>query len=472
MKRVKRPVLTEAQQQLLEGVTLRPIEPWEQARFDRLMVEQHYLQSLHLVGERLCHVAEYQGQWVALIAWTAGAFHLKWRETWIGWSVRQKQRRLPLVINQHRFLILENFHVPNLASRLQRLGLARVSQDWQAAYGHAVLVAETFVDPQEYLGTAYKASNWELLGHTQGYQRARQDFYVAHARPKQLWVRELCPGARTILRGRNLPEALRALEQKHPPECPQTPAQLRQLRQLFTGLPDWRTGDFDFSLSSLIAVTLCAVLAKACLGQRDLAAFADDLTRDQKEALGFPRDHRKRGRPYRAPSETTFFRFLSRFDSRALEKALLQWQDVVLGKRDPHGDRVAVDGKELLNSQGLTVTSAYSVRDGRWLGSELNPKGSNEIPAVQTLLRRADITGSLVTTDALNSQTLTATIIVQERGADYLLPIKGNQKGIAKNVRQLYQGLTHAFSPSGGDADAPTVPVEPGAVGSTLPADL
>jgi hypothetical protein len=197
----------------------------------------------------------------------------------------------------------------------------------------------------------------------------------------------------------------------------------------------------------LVAVTVCALLCQVCLGQRDLAAFAADLTDEQMEALGFPRDWRRRGRHYRPPSESSFFRLLSHLDSRELEKSLLAWQDAVLGKRDPHGDQVAVDGKELLNSQGLEIASAYSVKEGRWLGSELVAASSNEIPAVQELLRRADMEGSLVTADALNTQTETARIIVQERGADYLLTVKGNQKGIQENVRQLYQGLSHDFSP-------------------------
>ncbi len=138
---------------------------------------------------------------------------------------------------------------------------------------------------------------------------------------------------------------------------------------------------------------------------------------------------------------------LSHLNPRQLEKALLEWQDHVLGKRDPAKDRVAVDGKELLNSQSLQIVSAYSVKDGRWLGSEAVAEGSNEIPAVQELLRRADLEGSLVTADALHTQTETARIIVQERGADYLFTVKGNQKGVSENVRQLYQGRSHAFSP-------------------------
>ena len=104
-----------------------------------------------------------------------------------------------------------------------RLCLQRLSQDWAETYGHEVLVAESFVDPEKYLGTCYKASGWTLLGQTQGYQRACRDFYQAHARPKQLWVRELRPGARTLLRGRNAPEALRDLAQNHPPNVRKGP---------------------------------------------------------------------------------------------------------------------------------------------------------------------------------------------------------------------------------------------------------
>jgi hypothetical protein len=97
---------------------------------------------------------------------------------------------------------------PNLASRVMKLCLQRLSRDWQAVYGHEVLLAESFVDSQLFRGTSYKASGWTLLGQTRGYGRSRQDYYVAHERPKPLWVRELKAGPRTILRGRNLPAAL------------------------------------------------------------------------------------------------------------------------------------------------------------------------------------------------------------------------------------------------------------------------
>jgi Domain of unknown function (DUF4338)/DDE_Tnp_1-associated len=457
VKTKHRPILTEAQQALLEGVQVRLIQPEERKRFDQVITESHYLHSAEFVGEQLRYVAEYQGQWVALLVWSAAAYKLKLREQWIGWSDRQKRRRLPLVVNHSRLFIPEQFHIPNLASRVMKLNLERLSLDWERAYHHDVLIAETFVDPELFRGTTYKASGWTLLGNTQGFQRSRADFYEPHDKPKQLWVRELQPGARTILRGRNLPAACQACEQDRQPECVQSPEELEQMEIFFGDLPEWRQRkrSIDFALSSLVVVTVCAMLSKVCLGQRDLAAFARNLTRDQMKALRFPRDWSSRIHRYIAPSESTFARMLRHLDNKALQRALLRWLDHLLGKRNPAGDQVSVDGKELLNSQGLEVASAYSVTQGRWLGSEAVAEGSNEIPAVQAVLRQVDLDGSLVTADALNTQTETARIVVQEKGGDYLFTVKGNQPGVAANVQQLYSSLSRAFSPSGQNFDRP-----------------
>jgi len=448
-----KPIISPEQQALLDGVVLRLITAEERQRFDEQMVRGHYLHNVQIVGEQLRYVAEYQGQWVALMIWSAGAYKLKLREEWIGWTDWQKKRRLPLVVNNSRFFIPEGCHVPNLASKVIKLALRRLSADWQQVYGHGVLIAETFVDPSRFQGTAYKASGWTLLGKTKGFERSRKEFYEAHDRPKQLWVRELQEGARTILRGRNLPAACPACEAERPPECPQNPEELARMRSFFSGLPEWRTRRCPHKVGSLAAVTVCAMLCKVCLGQRDLAAFARNLTREQMKALGFPRDWSKRIHTYIAASETTFARFLRHLDNQALQRELLRWLDHLLGQRDPTGDQVSVDGKELLNSQGAAVVSAYSVESGRWLGSEPVSQKSNEIPAAQALLKRVDLDGSLVTADAMHTQTETARIVVQEKGGDYLFTVKGNQKGVADNARELYKNLARAFSPSAHGAD-------------------
>jgi hypothetical protein len=447
MRTRPKPLVSSEAQAVLDGVRVRLIDPEERGRFDDLLRSEHYLRSADLVGEQLRYVAEVSSQWVGLMAWSAAAYNLKDRESWIGWDRRQKKRRLSLVVNNSRFLVLPGRSVPNLASRVMKLVLERLNADWQRTYGHEVLIAESFVDSQQFRGTCYKASGWTLLGQTQGYGRSRQDYYVEHERPKQLWVRELRPGARTILRGRNLPAGLRALEAGQVPDCPQSAAELGKMREFFGRVPDWRTRHGDYRLSSLVAVVVCAALCGVHRGQRDLAVFVKNMTRVQWEALRFPR----RGNPRRwlLPKETTFFRLLTHLDSRALEEALLAWQNHVLGLPPPEDDQVSVDGKELLHSQGQKIVSAYAVKSGRWLGSEPIAKGSNEIPAAQQLLKRAPIEGQLVTVDALHTQTQTARIVTQERGADYLMTVKGNQKTVAESVQQLQPQLQRAFSPSG-----------------------
>lgn len=439
---------------MLVGVTVRIIHKAEQERFDALLEAEHYLHSAELVGEQLRYVAEYEGHWVGLLAWSAAAYNLKGRESWIGWSRPQKRRRLSLVANNSRFLIRTERPAPNLASRVMKLCLDRLSADWEQKYGHPILVVESFVDSELFRGTCYKASGWTLLGQTQGYGRSRQDYYEEHNRPKQLWVREIKAGARTVLRGRNLPEGLKGIEADAVPECSRAAVEMAEMMRFFESIPDWRRRDGDYRMASLVTLSVCAGLCGVQRGQRDLAVFAANLTREQMGVLRFLR----RGNPrrYQTPKETTFFRFLSHVDSAALEKALLAWQDHVLGRRLADDDQVAVDGKELLSSQGVEIVSAYSVKSGRWLGSERVAADSNEIPAAQTLLRRAPLEGSLVSADAMHTQAKTARIITQERGADYLFTVKGNQQTVAESARQLHRGLQRVFSPSAGGGHGAT----------------
>src|SRR3974390_3418258 len=145
MKTKHRPILTAEEQSLLDGVQVRLLEPHERQRFDQLLIEGHYLHSAEFVGEQLRYVAEYQGQWVALLVWSAGAYKLKLREEWICWSDRQKRRRLSLVVNNSRFFIPEPYHIPNLASKVMKLNLQRLGADWEQDYHNAVLIAESLV---------------------------------------------------------------------------------------------------------------------------------------------------------------------------------------------------------------------------------------------------------------------------------------------------------------------------------------
>jgi hypothetical protein len=143
---VRIPGLTE--QAILDTVVVRLLtaDELERERYRQLMTAHHYLKSDQLVGEQLRYVAEVDGQWVALLSWSAASYHLKDREQWIGWSDAQRRRRLALVANNSRFLILPGVDCPNLASRVLAQCLSRLSADWQGAYDHPILLVESFVD--------------------------------------------------------------------------------------------------------------------------------------------------------------------------------------------------------------------------------------------------------------------------------------------------------------------------------------
>ena len=134
-----------SEQELLSGVTVRLIDESERSKHDALLDSQHYLKSGRLVGEQLRYVAEHNGQWLALLSWSAGSYHLADRDAWIGWDDEKRRRRLPFVANNSRFLIVKGVDCPNLASRVLKLCLERLSTDWCIRYGHELLIVESFV---------------------------------------------------------------------------------------------------------------------------------------------------------------------------------------------------------------------------------------------------------------------------------------------------------------------------------------
>ena len=430
--RFRIPALSE--QHVLDNVQLHLLAPADtllRERFRELMEQHHYLKSDTLVGEQLRYVAEVDGRWVALLSWSAAANHLKDREQWLGWNISQRRRRLALVANNSRYLILPGPDCPNLASRVLALCCERLADDWQQAYGHPVLVAESFVDSQLFRGTCYKAQGWSLLGETQGNGRNRQDYYTAHGRPKQLWVRELRPKARAVLSAEQLPADLQHVEDAVITRCDATVRELRQLMVLCRQIPDWRAKKGrDYPLHCLLAIMVMATLSGIVRGQRDLAAFAAKLTQFQLRALG---SYRKRSGARDYPKETTFQRILAKLDAEAFERILIEWEIQRAGQ-ETSDDQIAIDGKAQRGStphvedeQKAQLVSAQSQPSGRVLGTVAVEHKSNEIPAARKLLEKlGPLDGKLLMLDALHPCQQTLRQAHQENGADFLIPVKGN----------------------------------------------
>lgn len=431
----------------MDELCVRRVTPEEVARFDALVAEHHYLKSSTLVGEHMRYVATFRGEWLALGAWSAGAKHLKGREKWIGWSDEQRGRRLPLLANNARLLGLPGRDVPNLMSRFMSGMLGRLSADWQESWGHPVAVAETFVDPLLYQGTCYKVSGWSRIAETAGYARcAGGDYYQAHKSPKVLWVKELEKGACRKLRGESgtLPEAWAAVEARTPPRCRATPAQIMSLMELLgKEVSEFRSDQMlTYPVAGMLALMAMATFCGVMHGQRDLAAFGRTLSQAQMRALKFRMVPRSRRRE--APGETTFMRVLAGVDAAQVERALLLWQEQMLGPaEDP---LIAVDGKKLRHAGGTELVSAFGVESGRWMGSVCTAAKSNEIPAARELLGKIDVTGKTVVFDALHTQRETARAVVFEGGGDYVFTVKDNQQGLNNEVGRLLEG--QPFSPS------------------------
>jgi len=437
---------TSAEQRVLDGVKVRLVKHKEEKRFERLIRQKHYLKNMNLVGHRLLYVAEYKGKWLALLTWSTPALHVKARDAWLGWTETQRRQRLKLLVDNSRFVILAKDRYPNLASRVMGLCLKRVVEDWQKQFGHRVLAAESFVDGQLFRGTSYQASNWTRLGETQGYGRAANDYYVAHERPKQLWVRELVAGGREVLRAENLPPDLAVIERQLPPSCPVRAAQLRSLWEFFRlYVKDWRKPlGLRYPLATILSIIACASFCRVPRGQRDLAEFADRLTQTQRRILRCPYD--KRREEYLAPKETTFFRVLTKVAPLELEQALQAWQTQMLGPLAKE-EAVVFDGKEPDHAGGAQIVSAIAIPSLRWLGSEQVSSKSNEIPAGQRLVERVDVEGRLVLSDALHTQQATARKIVFEKGGEYVFTVKGNQPTVLATITNLLS--KEVLSPSG-----------------------
>ena len=302
----------------MDQIVVRLVRPDERPRWDALVTEHHYLKNATLVGEQLCYVAESQGTWLALLGWSAPARHLRPRDAWLGWSHEQRQRRRHFLANNARFAILADPHqLPNLATRTLGLCCARLSDDWQARWGHPVLAVESFVDGQLFRGTAYKAAGWIRLDDTSGFARVAEDYYQRHDRPKQLWVRALDPHARVRLRAASLPPALAALQAEPPPRrerCRVRPRRLASLLDRLPNVPDPRDPKGRFHpWRAVLGLLVLGQLCGTHLGPRHLAEFARALTKPQRRALCCRRDPDHPGR-YLVPSETTFQRALATVD--------------------------------------------------------------------------------------------------------------------------------------------------------------
>ena len=410
---------------------VRPICPEERAAWDALVQEHHYLGLHALFGRTLRYVAALDGYWVALLGWQAAALKCAPREAWIGWGRVLHYQRLHLIANNTRFLVLPAGRLPNLASRVLALNLRRLSGDWQQIHGHPLLLAETFVDPARFTGACYRAANWQVVGSTRGFAR-RNGHYFAHGQPKRLLLYPLHRQARALLCAPTLPPAWSSPMQR----ITLTTAQLEALQQRLRALPDCRHPRGQrHRLATVLTIAIAAVLAGA-RGYSAIAEWAARLTQAQLKRLRArynPRTER-----FEAPSEPTIRRLLQTADVAAVDTAFGDW---LLGVA-AGAEAVAVDGKVVcgaVRADGTQVhlLSAFLQGQGVTVAQREIPAKTNEIPEIKPLLHPLDLTGQVVTADALHTQREAARFLVEDKQAHYLLTVKHNQPSLYADLSAL-----------------------------------
>ena len=167
--------------------------------FKFLLQRYHYLGLRNCVGENLKYLAwDRHGRVLACLLFGSAAWKAAARDQWIGWSSEQRARRLSLVTNNTRFLILPSVRVPHLASYVLGRVTARLSADWQHKYGHPIYLVESFVQQPRFAGACYRAAGWVPVGLTTGRTR-NDDGRKPRVARKALYLKPLQADARRRL---------------------------------------------------------------------------------------------------------------------------------------------------------------------------------------------------------------------------------------------------------------------------------
>jgi predicted transposase YbfD/YdcC len=191
-------------------------------------------------------------------------------------------------------------------------------------------------------------------------------------------------------------------------------------------------GNKRHKLEDILIIGLCSTI---CNGEDfvDMEEFGNDRESWLRTFLELPNG---------IPDSDTFRRVFERVESVALAKGLNAWLDNA-SKTSPRN--VAIDGKTIRGSASAThsayhVVSAWVQDNSITLGELAVAEKSNEITAIPELLELVDIKGDTVTIDAMGCQNEIATKIY-DKGADYVLALKGNQPTLHDEVNQYFDWL-------------------------------
>jgi predicted transposase YbfD/YdcC len=441
-----------------------PIGVGDQARFDAELDEHHWL-GHRMVGETMRYVAvDASGEWVALVGFASAALSCRPRDRFIGWSPELQFRRLRFVASNQRFCVLPAGRRQNAASAVMSRTLKRLSADWVEAWGHPVLLVESFVDPSRHIGTCYAASSFLRLGETAGFGR-RSGRYVEHRQIKDVYVRALRPRSVEALAG-TFDDPLLSSDPRSPmARIDFNTADLSSLIGRFEAITDPRDPrGVRHSFATTLVLIACATLA----GHKSLVALSEWCDSSSQEVLTrlgarispatglrIPPSYATIRRAAMAVDPDEFDLLVNTWASEQGDRRRPGLPSADLGRSDTDDVKdasdkdgqggggsdpsagadlvgIAVDGKAVRGARrtdGTQVQLLAALRHdtGMVLGQRnVDNDKTNEILAFVPLLERIALTGRVVTADAMHTQRKAAKFIVG-KGGHFIFGVKQNQ---------------------------------------------
>jgi predicted transposase YbfD/YdcC len=209
--------------------------------------------------------------------------------------------------------------------------------------------------------------------------------------------------------------------------------------QHFADVKDPRqTAKVSYPLYDVLFLSICAIIT-GCEGWEDIEDFGKARL-VWLQGLGLFKEG--------LPVHDTIARLISRIDPSALQSSFIRWMQEVVKLSE--GEVVAVDGKCLRSSynrhdrqSAIHMVSAFATTNGVVIGQKKTDIKSNEITAIPDLLNLLEIKGCLITIDAMGCQhKITQTIV--DKGADYLIAVKGNQQRLYDSIKQAFASVNKA----------------------------
>jgi len=415
---------------------------WELAH--ELLNEEHSLGAGREAGDRLGQFVLEEGKVVAVLIWCASAWHLKGRDTLIGWDAVTRAKRLKLVAQLRRFLVLEETRRPNLASQCLGLGLRSLSGQWFRKHGYEPLVVESFSDPESHAGTIYKATNWTLAGQTKGYSQARAkdtqvDYYIPNERPKKLWLKPLHKQAYQLLCAPELPAKNEAGEGLPAgARSPLTHPQLKSLADAFRELPDPRRPQSRRHPKTALLILIALGLMMGARDMKNIWKNVLKLSQKQRKVIGL-KVREKGSDRLRMPGYDCFNDFMNLIDPQEFSRVLTSWMQVNQGTLP---QSLALDGKSIGDGKVGMIITLCNHDDGRPVALALanGEKEDSEVSEARKLLEddTINLVNKTITADPLHNKFDTIDVIVK-KGGDYIIGTKDNTSARLKTAREVTQ---------------------------------